>query len=266
MNVTSAKIEFADDHAQRGRVPRAAGSAFTLLELLIAVIAFAIVLAAINGVFYSGLKLRNRSAAALEKSLPLAQALAVLKRDLGNLAAPSTNDAKMIGEFQSTPTSSTTQQPKFGSLQGATGGMAGQNGQIGPNFYTFSGILDNDAPWPTVQKVAYLLVDSTNRDALGKDLVRAVTRNLLPVGGVEDDPVEQLVLTDVADLQFLYHDGTDWQDTWDSTSSDTMKLPRAIKVLLQLAAQDRASQQAPIELVVPILVEASTNSNSKGSQ
>ena len=36
-------------------------SAFTLLELLIAVVAFAIVLAAINGVFYSALKLRVRS-------------------------------------------------------------------------------------------------------------------------------------------------------------------------------------------------------------
>ena len=47
--------------------------AFTLLELLIAVVAFAIVLAAINGVFYSALKLRNRSAASLEKSLPLTQ-------------------------------------------------------------------------------------------------------------------------------------------------------------------------------------------------
>ena len=59
--------------------PAPARRAFTLLELLIAVMAFAIVLAAINGVFYSGLKLRNRSAASLEKSLPLAQALTVLK-------------------------------------------------------------------------------------------------------------------------------------------------------------------------------------------
>ena len=239
-------------------------AAFTLLELLIAVIAFAIVLAAINGVFYSGLKLRNRSAASLDKSLPLTQALTILKRDLANLAVPSTNDAKFIGELQSTPSSSTTQQSKFGSLQGATGGASGQNGQIGPNFYTFSGILDSDTPWPSVQKVAFLLTDSTNRNALGKDLVRAVTRNLLPVNGTEEDPVEQLLLTDVADLRFLYHDGTEWQETWDSTSSTTMKLPRAIKVQIQLAAEDRASLRPPIELVVPVLTEASTNTTSSG--
>lgn len=238
-------------------------SAFTLLEILIAVVAFAIVLAAINGVFYSGLKLRNRSAASLEKSLPLTQALTVLKRDLANLAPPG---GVISGEFQTSPTSgSGTQQPKFGSLAGATGSLSGQAGQIGPDFHTFTGLLDNDTPWPSVQKVAYLLVDSTNRNALGKDLVRAVTRNVLPVGGAEEEPVEQLLLTDVADLQFLYHDGTDWQESWDSTASDTMKLPRAIKVQLQLAAEDRASQPPVIELVVPVVVEASTNKPPGGT-
>lgn len=273
MNFAKSKVQASkvQSHPAAGRAadlgPSARSrAAFTLLELLIAVIAFAIVLAAINGVFYSGLKLRNRSAASLEKSLPLTQALTILKRDLANLAVPSTNDAKFIGELQSTPSSSSsTQQPKFGSLQGATGGASGQNGQIGPNFYTFSGILDSDTPWPTVQKVAFLLTDSTNRNALGKDLVRAVTRNLLPVNGTEEDPVEQLLLTDVADLQFLYHNGTDWQETWDSTASDTMKLPRAIKVQIQLAAEDRASRQPPIELVVPIVTEASTNKTTQST-
>ncbi len=239
-------------------------AAFTLLELLIAVVAFAIVLAAINGVFYSGLKLRNRSAASLEKSLPLTQALIIFKRDLANLAAPG---GTLAGELQTSPTGSgTSSEPKFGSLAGATSGMSGQSAQISPDFHTLSGLLDSDAPWPNMQKVAYLLVDSTNRNALGKDLIRAVTRNLLPSGGIEEDPAEQLLLTDVADVLFFYHDGTDWQDSWDSTASDTMKLPRAIKVQLQMAAEDRASQLAPIELVVPIVVESSTNTTAQASQ
>lgn len=259
-NVQGARFEHAPLGVGLGTFARSVG-AFTLLEILIAVVAFAIVLAAINGVFYSGLKLRNRSAASLEKSLPLTQALTVLKRDLANLAPPG---GTLSGEFQTSPTSS-TQQPKFGSLAGASGGMGTQAGQIGPDFHTFTGLLDSDTPWPSVQKVAYLLVDSTNRTALGKDLVRAVTRNALPVGGVEEEPVEQLLLTDVADLLFLYHDGTDWQESWDSTASDTMKLPRAIKVQLQLAAEDRASQPPVIELVVPVIVEASTNKPSGGT-
>jgi prepilin-type N-terminal cleavage/methylation domain-containing protein len=241
--------------------------AFTLLELLIAVVAFAIVLAAINGVFYSGLKLRNRSAASLEKSLPLAQAMLVLKRDLANLAPPSTNETRLIGELQSTPTGSgASSTPRFGSLAGATGGSSGQNAQVSPDFHTLSGLLDTASPWPNVQRLAYLLVDSTNRNALGKDLVRAVTRNLLPSGGIEEPPAEQLLLTDVEDVFFLYHNGTEWAETWDSTADETMKLPRAIKVQIQFAAASQAELKPPVELVVPIVVEATTNSVSGGSQ
>ncbi len=241
-------------------------AAFTLLELLIAVVAFAIVLAAINGVFYSALKLRNRSAASLEKSLPLTQALIILKRDLASLAAPSTNSTKLAGELQTSPTGSGTDSaPRFGSLAGAAGGAGGLASQVGPDFYTYSGLLDTASPWPSVQKVAYLLVDSTNRNALGKDLIRAVTRNLLPAGSIAEQPVEQLLLTDVAEALFTFHDGADWLESWDSATAEP-KLPRAIKLQLQMASEDRASRQAPLELIVPILTEASTNATAGGSQ
>jgi prepilin-type N-terminal cleavage/methylation domain-containing protein len=279
-------VNFAKSKAQESKVqsPWAAGrardfglwtlgpwtrprSAFTLLELLIAVVAFAIVLAAINGVFYSGLKLHNRSAASLEKSLPLTQALTILKRDLASIAPPSTNTRKLVGELQTSATGSSAGggAPRFGSLAGATGTASGQSGQVGPDFYTLSGLLDSESPWPNVQKVAYLLVDSTNRSALGKDFIRAVTRNLLPAGGVEEEPVEQLLLSDVAEVLFFFHDGTDWQESWDSTADETKKLPRAIKVQLQMAAEDRASRRSPIELVVPVVVEASTNTTAQSS-
>lgn len=260
------QFECARTHATRNTQHATRRSAFTLLELLIAVVAFAIVLAAINGVFYSGLKLRNRSAASLEKSLPLTQALTILKRDLASIAPPSTNETKLIGELQTSLTGSgTSSEPKFGSLAGATGGTSGQTAQVSPDFYTLSGLIDSDSPWPNVQKVAYLLVDSTNRNALGKDFIRAVTRNLLPAAGIEEEPVEQLLLTDVADVLFLYHDGTDWVDSWDSTADEAMKLPRAIKVQLQMASENRASQPPPIELVVPLVVEASTNTTTQTS-
>ncbi len=247
----------------KGQSRLAAGrAAFTLLELLIAVVAFAIVLAAINGVFYSALKLRNRSAASLQKSLPLTQALIILKRDLASLAPPGT----LAHDLQTSPTGSgATSQPRFGSLAGAAGGAGGLASQVGPDFYTHSGLLDTSSPWPSVQKVAYLLVDSTNRNALGKDLIRAVTRNLLPSGNVAEEPVEQLLLADVAEATFFFHDGTDWLESWDSATADP-KLPRAIRLQLQMAFEDRASRQQPIELIVPIVTEASTNAPAGGSQ
>src|SRR6185436_9077843 len=60
--------------------------AFTLLELLLAVLVFSIVLGAIHVVFFSAFKLRNKTADAIERSLPLQQTLVIIKRDLANLA------------------------------------------------------------------------------------------------------------------------------------------------------------------------------------
>src|SRR6266849_4390509 len=132
---------------------------FTLIEVLIAVAIFAIVLAAINTVFYSALRLRNRSAAAFEEALPVQQAVAIIKRDLANLVVPG------------------------GTLSGAL--------QTSPDFYTSAGLMDNMVPWGDIERVSYLLVDSTNR-APGMDLYRAVTRNLL--SQTQDPPVQQRLL------------------------------------------------------------------------
>lgn len=235
-------MNFVQSKVQESR-PR---HAFTLLEILIAIAAFAIVLAAINSVFYSGLKLRNRAAASLEKSLPLTQALMVMKRDLSNLVAPG---GTLSGELQTSLISGSA------SL---TGGASDSSTPVSPDFHTLSGLVDADTPWPSIQRVSYRLADATNTAALGKDLFREVTRNLLP-STVEDPPQEQLLLQGVEDVLFFYHDGTDWLEAWDSTADETRKLPRAIKVQLIMAAADRASQSAPIELIVPIVVEASTN-------
>src|SRR6266571_3956497 len=62
-------------------IPRPA-RAFTLIEVLLAVSVFAIVLIAINTVFYSALRLRATTARVLDQSAPLQQTLIVLRRDL----------------------------------------------------------------------------------------------------------------------------------------------------------------------------------------
>src|SRR5207244_72734 len=53
---------------------------FTLLELLIAVSIFAIVLAAINGVFYAAMRLQRSATRNVEESLPVQQVLTLIKR------------------------------------------------------------------------------------------------------------------------------------------------------------------------------------------
>jgi general secretion pathway protein J len=214
--------------------------AFTLMEVLIAVAAFAIVLAAINAVFYGALRLRNKTTEAIEQSLPLEQALAIIKRDLANIVVPG---GTLFGAFQSGVATNT------------------MFGQASPSFYTTTGVIDETSPWAEVQRVAYSLVDSTNR-AAGRDLVRSVSRNLMPA--LQDQPVQQWLLSGVEDLAFQMYDGTQWRPTWDSTTTDlasgqTNTLPQAVKVQLLLAPEEKGRALPPVELLVPIVVQARTN-------
>jgi type II secretion system protein J len=220
-------------------------AAFTLLEILIAVAAFAVVLAAINTVFYSALRLRNSTSEAIEKALPMEHALGVIKRDLANLVLPG---GLMSGTFSTTSTSNS---------------LAGQSS---PNFYTASGVVDETSPFAEVQRVSYLLVAATNR-AGGKDLIRSVSRNLLP--SLQEEYEEEWLMTGVQTLTFLYHDGTQWRDSWDSTIENTStglsnSLPAAVKVQVRLLSEKSTgsrsrSRELPIELVVPIVVQQRTN-------
>ena len=214
---------------------------FTLIEVLIAVSVFAIVLAAINAVFYSAVRLRNATARSLEEALPIQQAVAILKRDLANIVAPG---GTLSGQLQ-------------------TGGASNMvAGQTSPTFYTSTGIIDETSPWAQVQKVSYLLVDPTNRVA-GRDLVRAITRNLLPVS--DDVPVQQWLMGGVDGIAFYFFDGSQWMDSWDSTAQ-TAKLPLAIKVQIGLAAEAGGrTPPAPVEFVVPILVQGRTNQTQQTS-
>lgn len=229
-----------------------ATAGFTLLELLVAVLAFAIVLAAINSVFYGALRLRNKTVAALAESAPLQQAVAILKRDLAGLVRPG---GTMLGPLQTTA---------------ITNSLAGQ---ASPDFYTTSGYIDETSPWADVQRVSYALVSGPSGIA-GQDLVRAVSRNMLPPAGVVEQPMQQWLLSGVQRVGFSYYDGTQWRETWDSTVADpvtgqTNTLPAAIRVQIQMAAKETGpalAQLAPIELVVPLMVQTSTNQTAGVTQ
>ncbi len=229
-----------------------AGRGFTLLELLIAVAIFAVVLLAMNGIFYNALRLRNASAQSIEKALPTQQALAIIKKDLQGIVPPG--------------------GPLAGSLQ--TGNSLGLPQQVQPGggtaFYTCSATIDDTSPFSSVQRVSYYLKPS-EYEAGRRDLVRGVTRNLLTTA--VDIPVEQWLMTGVDQLQFAFYDGSTWRDTWDSSTSDTQSgqtnsLPKAIKVQIAMEVPLGERRGQPIELVVPLNVEARTNAvqNTGGTQ
>lgn len=198
--------------------------AFTLLEVLIAIAVFAIVLAAINTVFYSALRLRNRTMASLDESAPMDHALAIIRRDIANIVAPNQTNYPL----QSTIISQT------------------QFGQVTPDLYTATGQVDGLVPWGDVQKVSYGLVPSA--DGTSRDLIRLVTHNLLAT--TTETPEQQWLIGGVKNIAFHYFDGAQWADVWDTTTQSN--LPTAIKVDLDLT-------NTLMHMVVALDTQARTN-------
>lgn len=228
------------EHPEGGAGSRRGGTAaFTLLEVLLATAIAAVVLLAVQAVFGSALTLRSRTVAAIETALPVERALEQLRRDLANMAPPG---GTLSGALQTAPTGSVV--------------LAGQ---VGPQFTTQTGVVRDNEPWPEWQQVSYLLLKPTNNTP-GLQWFRSVTRNLLSRD--TEIPERQWMLDGVEDLQFLFHDGTQWVNTWDS-SLETSPMPLAVKVTLLMAAPERGAEPPPpIEIVVPYLVLTPTVTNS----
>jgi len=208
------------------------------MEMLLALAVSAIVLAAIGGVFYSAMRLRERTAALVDASAPLNQALAFLRRDLRGAVTPG---GIFAGAFRS------------GAL---SGGLAEG---YGLQFSTTTGVIMDDQPWGNIQDVVYELRDPIERNYTGgKDLIRSVSRNLLPV--TTQESTDQWLLGNVLNLEVACYDGLEWRDSWDSTLGDT-NLPVAVRVRIQLATDNAADtrNRQPIEVIVPLGIQSRTN-------
>jgi type II secretion system protein J len=223
---------------------RASGfhSGFTLIELILAIGVMALVLIAMNAVFFSALQLRARTNDAVDASLPAQQALGQLRRDLQGAAPPN---GMLSGSF------------KVGSVS-----SLGLSLPVDIEFCTTTGPLRDNEPWGEVQQVTYALRLPGDRSLPGKDLIRSVTRNLLSV--TTPQPEEQWMMGGVENLELLCYDGSQWRDYWDTTVTDT-NLPSAVRVRIQLAGDRGGGPGSTMEIVVPIDVQSRTNLTSTTS-
>ena len=226
----------------RGPTLAAAGrGGFTLVEVMLAMAVCAIVLAAINGVFFGALRLRETTNRVVDESQPAQLALTTLRADLESAVSPTTNGV-MTGDF------------RVGDIT-----SLGLNQNVSIEMYTTTGALHENEPWGEIQRVTYELRSSTGGPlGRGQDLVRSVTRNLLAT--ITPVPEDQWMMGNVQNLTFDCYDGTQWRNTWDTTSSDT-NLPIAVRVTIQLAGEgpDDPRAQQPIVLLIPIDSESRTN-------
>jgi prepilin-type N-terminal cleavage/methylation domain-containing protein len=225
-------------HGQAAARGRRRGG-FTLLELLIATAVGGIVLLVVQTAFFGALRLHTTTHARNDEDLELQRALGIIRRDFAGLLLPG---GVLSNHLQTTAFSS---------------GMTDDFGErVSPDLYTSSGRIDGWTPFADAQMVALFLAEPEDRKAAGKDLVRVVRRNLLPVQEEAGEP--QVLLHGVAEAYVEFFDGAGWIEEWDSEA--TSMLPAAVKLRLVLAAPDPAGPAPqPIELVVPVLVKTSAS-------
>ena len=212
------------------------------MEIMLALAVSAIVLVGIGGVFYSAVRLRERTQAMLDESTPLQQAFNFIRHDLQGALPPGGGNLPLAGDFK---------------LQ-ALGSGLGANYHI--EFSTASGSVNDNTTWSDIQFVSYELRDSTDRtrNNTGKELVRSLNRN--PLATAMQDPQEQPLLNNVQSLEFSCFDGANWRDSWDTSLGDT-NLPYAVRVRIQLAGDGSVNSRAqePFEIVVPVVSQSRTN-------
>ena len=219
---------------------RRTARAFTLIEMILAIGVSAIVLIAINAVFFSALRLRDATQNVVDNATPVDQSLEILRRDLECVVTPTNGTTKVLsGDF------------RVGNIT-----SAGIGQPVAIEMFTATGELNDNKPWGDIQRVTYGLRDPANRNSAGKDLIRSVTRNLLSPA---TPPVEdQWMMGGVQSITISCFDGQQWWNTWDTTglTSVNTNLPLAVRVEIQPAGN---SQTAPIDLIVPIDSQSRSN-------
>ena len=207
--------------------------------MILAVGVAAIVLVAINAVFFAAVHLRDVTQAAVDEATPVDLAVTILRRDLQCVVPPEPNGV-LTGDF------------KVGNVA-----SLGTSLPVSAEMYTATGTLRENSPWGDIQRVTYELKDAADRNAAGKDLIRSITRNLLTTS--TPDIEDQTLLSGVAGLKFSCFDGAQWLDAWDTTDMSTANtnLPVAVRVQIQMAGS--SASPLPVEILVPIDSQSRTN-------
>jgi type II secretion system protein J len=209
--------------------------------MILAIGVAAIVLIAVNAVFFTSLRLRDDTADIVDAATPVDAAVTFLKRDLQCAVTPTNGTAKiMSGGFR----------------VGNNINSYGASDPVAIEMFTASGALSESQPWGDIQRVTYELKNSTVANANSRDLYRSITRNLLPLSTPEI--TDQLMLSGVTSLKFSCYSGSQWLDTWDTTDPMAVNtnLPLAVRVDIQMSGNVNSQ---PVEIVVPIDSQSQTN-------
>ncbi len=184
--------------------------AFTLLELLVAMLLMVVVSACLYTSLYTGFRARRSAAAAIEPTTKAMNAIALIKHDILGTLQP--NDG-LAGDFLGV------------DAQGDSGAA-----QDSLSLYTTHSQPQAGAPAGGIGLIELLLTEDSNIESDTAVLVRSVTTNLLASStGVPED---QVLCRGIRSFNLRYHDGSEWLDEWDSTLDEG--LPLAVEIDLEV--------------------------------
>jgi len=221
------------------RPPSRTRAGFTLLELIMALAASAVILAAIYGVFSRAVHLRAEAMIHARTAGLRLRAAALLRDDLRH--------ALLSGSQAPTPVAATL----LGSAQAPGSSFPGYL-----RFTTTTGRDLDDTPIADVQRVEYYIVDdpeATDRQA--GLLVRTVDRAIL--AQTAEAPREEPLLHGLERMEVEFYDGTAWQAAWEFTATDPT-LPQAVRVRLYPTPAAPGQTVPPIEILVPWTTQSFT--------
>lgn len=225
--------------------------AFTLIEILLASVASAMILIVINAIFVRAIHLRDNATERVRETRLRTRAEHAIRDDL--------QCALVSGGILAS------------TLSGGSNSGAGPGGASFPGYLklmTTNGRSASGQAASDMQRVEYYVTRDPNATGDGAAnagrLVRAVTRDLLAATPTVSR--EETVLAGVQSLQVQFYDGTSWLDAWEfdsdtaaasaSTGGTTITtgnttLPEAIRVDVRRTPKVGGVTVPPVEVLVP---------------
>jgi type II secretion system protein J len=193
--------------------------AFTLLELMLALI----IVAALVPVLYDSLRVGFREKAAAEAAVEPVRSMEIamdlLRQDLGDAVAPSASTSSLEGPFEGTD-GKDDRGCDADDLQ----------------FYSMAESPVHDTNNGEIKSIELAVVTAPNGQHV---LIRKVIRDL--ISDQAPNPDVEVICRGIDGFNLRYFDGTAWTDTWDSTAEDNT-LPAAVEVTLTLDRDNGPSQ------------------------
>jgi general secretion pathway protein J len=221
-------------------------SGFTLVELLVAMAMTAILAGVLFASLRTAFNAQTTATNTLEPARSVDIAMDVIGQDIQNTLQQTTTGV-LVSTFEGVDVGGDTPADD----------LTFYSTSYGPDH------VDSNGDVKEVELTVETLPD-TNEQVL----VRRVSANLLSPTPVTPD--EEILCRNVAGLNFRYFDGSQWNDSWDSTQEDNT-VPAAVEVTITLTRQSALGTPAKLPPFVRVFqipcstAAQDTNVNSGGA-